>query len=343
MKNNCIILLSAFFLSVPGFSQSPDTSRTLTGDTAQVNFFSLEPAPYFHKGRFWISAGSGAAIYTGFSIALWNLWYKDYPLTTFHTFNDWGEWKDVDKAGHFLSAYIESYYVFKGARWTGMKRRPAMWTAMAVGTGLQATVEVMDGFSEAWGFSLGDIGFNTLGVSLFAAQELLWNEQRIIMKISSSRPDYPAEPVFATNGAAVTTLQQRADELYGSSFTQVFFKDYNAMTIWSSVNLHAFAKNKTNTKLPSWLNLAIGYGAGNIYGGFDNRWTAEDGATFAIDPVRHARYRRFLLSPDVDWSKIQTRHKWLKFSLGLLNWIKVPAPALEWRTSGGLKFYSFYY
>lgn len=342
MKQTCTAFLLVLFFTASVFSQ-PSGAESMADTTAQVNFFSFKPAPYFHKGRFWVSAGSGAAIYAGISVSLWNIWYKDYPLSGFHTFNDWGEWNDMDKAGHLFSAYIESNYVFKGALWTGIKRRPAMWTAMAVGTGLQATIEVMDGFSEAWGFSLGDIGFNTLGVSLFAAQELLWEEQRIIMKVSSSRPDYSTEPVFSTDGAQMTTLKERADELYGASFSQVLFKDYNAMTIWSSVNIRSFLKNKQTTKVPGWLNLAVGYGAGNIYGGFSNTWTTEDGATFAVDPARHARYRRFLLSPDIDWSKIQTRHKWLKFSLSLLNWIKVPSPALEWKTSGGLKFHSFYY
>ena len=31
---------------------------------------------------------------------------------------------------------------------------------MGVGVGVMSTIEVMDGFSEEWGFSLGDIGFN---------------------------------------------------------------------------------------------------------------------------------------------------------------------------------------
>lgn len=341
MMKYCLITLTiAIWLWAPVFSQPAAPQDSLaSGLSENVRLFSLEPATTFHKGRFWLTAGTGAAVYSGISVALWHAWYKDYPLTHFHTFNDWGEWNDMDKAGHLFAAYIECNYAFKGASWTGMNRRSAMWTAMAVGTGLQATIEVMDGFSEEWGFSLGDIGFNTLGVGLFAAQELLWKEQRILMKVSGVRPDYSQEPVFATDGTDVTTLDNRAAGLYGTNFFHVILKDYNALTVWGSTNIHSFLNNKKSTRFPKWLNVAAGYGAGNIYGGFENKWTTEDGATFVLDPEVYPRYRQFYLSPDIDWTKIPTRHRWLKFTLGLLNWVKLPAPALEMNTLGKMKFH----
>jgi hypothetical protein len=341
MKYRLITFMIAVCLWAPAFSQLAEKGSLEPAES--IKLLSLEPAPSFHKSRFWLTAGTGAAVYSGISVALWNAWYKDYPLTRFHTFNDWGEWNGMDKAGHLFSAYIECNYSFKGARWTGMKRRSAMWTAMAVGTGLQATIEVMDGFSEEWGFSLGDIGFNSLGVSLFAVQELLWKEQRILMKASGIRPDYSQTPLYSADGAEVTTLDNRAAGLYGTSFFHVILKDYNALTVWSSANIHSFLKNRESSRFPKWLNLALGYGAGNIYGGFENSWTTEDGATFALDPGRYPRYRQFYLSPDIDWTRIPTRHRWLKFTLGLFNWVKFPAPALEMNTLGKVKFHYFHW
>jgi len=299
----------------------------------------LQPADTLHKKRVWVSATAGGAIYGGVSVALWNAWYKDFPLTSFHTFNDWGEWLDVDKAGHLFSAYIQSQYSYQGARWAGISPRHARWIAVAVGTGLQATIEIMDGFSEKWGFSWGDIAFNTAGVGLFAAQDLLWQEQRLLMKVSSSPKSYPEYRVPPLDQGESLLLQERADELFGTSATERFLKDYNAQTIWLSANLWSFLPDRQNSRFPRWLNLALGYGAENLFGGFENSWTRDD-ATYTLDPQRFPRYRQFYLALDVDLRKIPVKRRWQRFALGLLNWVKVPAPALEITSRGRLRFHA---
>jgi len=43
--------------------------------------------------------------YGGSLIILSNTWYKNYPHSSFHTFNDAGEWLQVDKFGHGWTAY----------------------------------------------------------------------------------------------------------------------------------------------------------------------------------------------------------------------------------------------
>ena len=146
---------------------------TVSSIQAQEKRPFLVPADTLDKKRFWACSITGAAIYTGFSIALWEAWYKDYPTGHFRFFNDWGEWQDIDKMGHMFAANIQSNASFRGALWTGMDRRDAMWTAAGIGTLLQGTFEVMDGFSENWGFSIPDFAFNSAGVGLFVAQELL--------------------------------------------------------------------------------------------------------------------------------------------------------------------------
>ena len=326
-------------LSLPSSGQTnTDTLPNLTA----VKFLSLENAPTFDKRRFWASAGTGFGLYAGASVAMWHAWYKDFPLGGFQTFNDMQEWMGIDKAGHLAAATVQANYIFKGARWTGMKRRKAMWAGVAVASGLQATIEVMDGFSQEWGFSLGDMAFNTLGVGLFAAQEMLWQEQRILMKISSSPQQYSKAPIYSVDGGAQTSLYERARDLYGSHPTELFLKDYNAMTLWASFNLKSFYKNKSNSRLPEWLNLALGFGAGNIYGGFGNAWTTEAG-TFVLDQGDYPRFHQFYLSPDIDFTRIPTRHRWLKFTLELLNWIKIPAPALEINTLGKARMHAIYW
>ncbi|MCC6725757.1 MAG: DUF2279 domain-containing protein [Saprospiraceae bacterium] len=303
-----------------------------------AKLFSLQPAVSFDKTRFWAMTGTGTAIYGGLSAALGKSWYQDYPLTSFHTFNDWNEWNQMDKAGHLFSTWTACNYVFEGARWTGMKRRNAMWTSVGVGLGIMTTIETMDGFSEQWGFSFGDMCFNLTGASVFAAQEMAWKAQRIQFKVSGIRPGYPQEPLYSTDGTLITSLDERAAGLYGTNFFNVLLKDYNALTVWASVNVHSFVK-QTDTKFPKWLNLAFGYGAGNLYGGTQNRWETEDGVVFELDPVRYPRHRQYYLSLDVDWSRIPTKRRWVKVALKALNFLKMPAPAFELNTLGKARFH----
>lgn len=301
----------------------------------------LEPADTFHNTRFWTCAIAGTAIYTGFSIALYETWYKEYELTRFHTFNDWGEWRDMDKMGHLFTAAMESRLSFGGALWTGMDRRKAMWTGAAVGTLLQTTIEVMDGFSEKWGFSWGDVAFNTLGTGIFIGQELLWQEQRISMKVSNTRPNYSTQAITSVEGNAISSPQQRATELFGDGFFETFLKDYNGMTIWASFNIDAFMPRYRG--LPQWLNIAVGYGANGLYGGFGNGWTDEEGERFNLSPADFPRYNQFYLSLDIDLSRIPTQNRFLKSVLNAIHWIKIPAPTLEWDTRGGMKGHWLYW
>ncbi|NRB47499.1 MAG: DUF2279 domain-containing protein [Saprospiraceae bacterium] len=304
----------------------------------------LEPADTFNNARFWTCAIAGTAIYTGFSIALYETWYKDYELTVFHTFNDWGEWRDMDKMGHLFTAAMESRLAFGGALWTGMDRRSAMWTGAAVSTLLQTTIEVMDGFSAKWGFSWGDVAYNTLGTGVFVAQEMLWEEQRITLKVSNTQPKYSTKPIASREGTAFSSPRQRARELFGEGFFETFLKDYNGMTIWASVNINAFLPtHKQNRGIPKWLNVAVGYGANGLYGGFGNTWTDDNGAAFNLSASQFPRYNQFYLSLDIDLSRIPTQNRFLKSLLNAIHWIKIPAPTLEWDTRGGMKGHWLYW
>ncbi len=300
----------------------------------------LQPADSLHKKRFWISTGIGTAIYATASAGLWVAWYRDYPLTRFHFYNDWGEWRHMDKVGHWFTAWNEARWIYGGARWTGMNNRQATWTGAAVGFGLQATIEIMDGFSQIWGFSLADLAFNTLGAATFLAQQLTWEEQRIVWKVSNSYPNYPDIYVQATDGGPPYSLRMRAEEIYGSGFGGRFIKDYNGMTVWASVNLASFSSEKS--ALPPWLNIAVGYGAENMFGGYENAWPAE-APRYVLSQDEFPRYSQFYLSPDIDLTRIPTRSRLLRLLFGVTNFLKIPAPAVEFNTLGQLRWHWLYW
>lgn len=334
----CRTALRFFFIFI--LSVNAGSAQDLLQNQKRQDFFT--PADSLNKKRFWLVTGTGAAAYTGTLIGLNELWYKQYPRTSFHLFNDFGEWEDMDKVGHMYTAYFYSVWAAKLYRWTGLSQRQAAWTGAGVSTGLQLTLEMLDAYSEEWGFSWGDVGFNSAGSLLFLGQELYWQEQRIVMKYSSWRQAIPDYTLISSDGTTSTTLQARADELYGTSIPEIMVKDYNATTMWLSFNLHAFAK-KEDTWLPKWLNVAVGYGAQNLYGGTDNEWEDDEGKVFLVPEDLYPRTRQLYLSLDVDLSRIKTRSKFWNAVLSAANVFKIPAPALELNNQGQFKFHPIFF
>ena len=222
--------------------------------TSKPNKFSdlLAPSDTFNRRRFWSLVGTGTASYVGAIALLQNLWYAQYPQSRFHLFNDEGEWLQMDKVGHIISAYQGSKWVYGAMRWSGMKNQNAAWFGMGVGTAFQATIEILDGFSSEWGFSWSDIAANTTGCALFGFQQAVWDEQRIVIKVSNTPRKYPLTPIRSIDGSKTTTIRDRANDLYGDNYTQTFFKDYNQIIIWFSVNPKSFYKS---SRLPDWLNV----------------------------------------------------------------------------------------
>ncbi len=259
-----------------------------------------------------VAAGSLAA-YGGTTIALYSTWYKNYPQSSFHFFNDNKEWLQVDKAGHTWSSYSEGRAGIALWRWTGLPRKKVIWIGGLSGLTYQSIIEVMDGFSSEWGFSWGDYAANVIGTGLLIGQELRWNEQRIQLKFSAHPKKY--DDYF---------LKNRATNIYGSNLPERLLKDYNAQTYWLSTNIRSIFKD---SNFPSWLNIAVGYGAGGMFGAADNKWTDENGTKYDRTDIK--RYRQYYIAPDVDFTKLHTKSEWLKATFFILNSFKFPSPSLE--------------
>lgn len=288
----------------------------------------------FNKTRFYTALGVGSAIYASGTYFLVQNWYKDYGFSKFHTFDDFGEWQHMDKIGHIYTAYNQSSVMYSGARWTGMKKNNAVWFGVGMGMFLQTTVEVLDGFSPKWGFSLTDMCANILGAGMFYTEQRLWDDQKIKFKVSSWKFSYPNENITSNDGTASSTLSKRANSLFGKTFPERYLKDYNAQIYWLSFNLNSLTKN---SEIPQWLNVSIGYGAQNMFGGFSNTWD-ETGKSFTVGD-NYSRYKQFYLSPDIDFSKIKTQSQFLKGFLKALNLFKLPMPGIEVNTLGNVKWH----
>lgn len=281
-------------------------------DGSSGNSTILSPAQ--KKKRIWIVATGNVVGYSTAMIGLYSAWYKNYPQSGFHSFNDFPEWKQVDKVGHLYSAYAESRGSMELWRWTGIDRKKRIWLGGMSGAFYQTVIEVLDGFSAEWGWSWSDFGANIIGSGTLIAQEMAWDDQRIKLKFSFHRKTYD-DP----------QLNQRSDELFGKSDPSRYLKDYNGQTYWASINLKPFFPG---SKLPSWLSLAVGYGAEGMFGGTENMMKDASGnITFNRPDIK--RYRQWYLAPDIDLSKIKTKSKALNFVFTFLSAFKFPTPSLE--------------
>ena len=294
-----VLLLMPFW----GFSQSVNDFLTPADslDTARRNGVAIG-----------LGVASGATL-----AGLHQLWYADYPKSSFHLVNDNAQWLQVDKAGHVFGSYHLSRLSAEMLGWAGVGRRDRILFGTLTGLGLMTAVEVMDGHSAQWGASWGDMLANVGGAALFVSQELLWKEQRIVPKFSFHTTPYAgARP-----------------EVLGESVAQQVFKDYNGQTYWLSANVRSFWKD---APVPGWLNLSVGYGAEGMI-------TGDDEFVNTIFLPEQSRIRQYYLSLDINLTRIETQSHLLKTLFSIINTIKIPAPALEFNSRGVVRGHLIYF
>lgn len=261
-----------------------------------------------------------AVLATAGTIALHYLWYKKFPKSRFHFFNDNAEWMYMDKIGHATTAYSFSAIQYDMMRWSGVDNKKAAWIGGLTALGLQTMIEIFDGFNSEWGFSKGDMLANITGSALFVAQQLAWGEQRARLKFSFHKTIYS---------------KYNPKEL-GSNKWQSWLKDYNGQTYWLSINPASFMKG--NTSFPQWLNASVGIGANGMIGARTNPSKVGD---IVIPEFR--RQHRFLFSVDADLKRIDNRNMDPHVLLTVPNVLKFPAPALEIKKDSAVKFHWLYY
>lgn len=267
---------------------------------AQDSFF--KHADSLKKGRIiGVSTGVGT-VWAGSMVGLWQFWYKDAQSAKWHSFDDSKNWLQMDKCGHFYTAYKLNQLNTDMFAWTGMDDRKALWIGSGVSFGYQATLEVLDARTVEWGFSWTDLLANTLGTASYLGQQLAWREERFIPKFSF----------------APTPFAQVRPEILGSNFMESLLKDYNGQSYWLSFSPGTFMKS---TKFPKWLCLSVGYSAHEKLVGSEETYTAADGTVYRSS-------REFLLSLDIDFSRLPVKRPWARMLLKQLNYLKIPFPSL---------------
>jgi uncharacterized protein YfiM (DUF2279 family) len=256
-----------------------------------------------------ILAATTGVVYTGSMAVLAHAWYSEFDKEPFHWFNDFHEWKQVDKAGHFYSAYYLSDYGSWALQACNVPPRKSDIIASVAGIVMISSIEIFDGFSAAYGASASDLAFNVAGSLFYLGQRALWKQPRLLPKFSYHHTEFSTKrPEVLGEGASA------------------LIKDYNGQTYWLSADMDKFMR------FPRWLNLAAGYGADNMLYGNDAQNTA----------AGYSAYRQFYLAIDLDLTAIPTRSKFLRGLLRVASAVRLPAPAIEF-SRDKVAFHPFYF
>lgn len=266
-----------------------------------------------------LALGAEVGFYTAGLSYLSFIWYKDVERVPFHLYNDAAGYLQMDKFGHAYGAYVESKSCYNLMIYAGLSETQAIWFGGTMGLVMQTPIEIFDGIYEGWGFSWPDMAANASGSAFFIAQQLAWQEQKVQFKFSFQRSTYAPE----------------SHGMLGDNSLESLFLDYNGQSYWLSTGVHEFLKTD---RIPKWLDFSIGYSANGMYGEFENKetWRGKP-----LPTVK--RHRQFLFSLDIDWEAIETDRVWMKQIFTVLNYIKLPFPAIEWSPYSGWSAHAVYF
>jgi len=220
-------------------------------------------------------------------IGLQTLWYQPYQNGNFHVFNDSKEWHQMDKWGHFYA----SYHLTQLGRSINCKNKNQSVLNSCSAWMFLALIEVMDGYSSGWGFSISDMAVNTLGATL----AILNSNQKAKHSMQLKFSFFPS-PYAAQN-----------PKLLGQNITESILKDYNGQTYWLSYT-------PSLSKWPRWLAISLGYGID----GFIN-----------ANPVTGKTSRTIRCSLDLNPHYLNTQSPWLKPVKWIFKYVKFPFPTIN--------------
>ncbi len=264
------------------------------------------------KKRKTFFAFTGAS-YTAGMGALGCIWYGQQGFDRFTFFNDAPQWMGMDKAGHAMTAFYLAEHTHEALRTLCYSPRKARNMAAVLAWTAMLPIEILDGFSPAYGFSWADAGANLAGAMLF------W--------VQNGRGPLLVRPKYSFQPSPYAALRPG---VLGDGLAEQWLKDYNGQTYWLSFDWQALFKRRPLSVPLTW---AIGYGAEEmVYARRDENLQA------GFRP-----YRQLYFSVDIEWRQVPASKPWLRSVFRFLNMIKIPAPALSWDERQGWRFHWLYF
>lgn len=233
----------------------------------------------------------GAAYWLIFDKGWW-----DEGKTDFHFENDFYYAKNLDKLGHFASGVLMGELFYEGYHWAGVNEFYSYLLAGGSAFLTHVAIDVKDGYSPDWGFSVFDVIFGTLGGFLPMAERYVPIFKYFDLKWS-----------YWINTKAY----------YRSSDTGIFTDDYVNQTFWLSLKPYRMLPQKARAYYPEWLAFAFGLSID------EGRYVRGENGK-----LKKGHYEIYF-ALDYDLEAFRPKSRLARTLVKTLNYLKLPAPTLE--------------
>lgn len=220
--------------------------------------------------------------------------------------NDFHYAHNLDKCGHFYFGLWLGEGFRDAYQWAGVSEFPSYALAALSASSTHLGMEIKDGYSPDWGFSVWDVTAGTLGGLYPMAQryvpvpfayvdikESYWQNSRAYL-------DSKVEPNI-----------------------HILPDDYVNETFWASIKVHKALPDAAKPYWPAWLAVAFGAGI--------------DGKTFEQP---YTGTNKFYVGPDWDLEALfHPKSPLGKRALHYANLIKMPAPAWKFYPHSALYWF----
>ena len=247
----------------------------------------------------WKVGGLGALTLSSFGAAYIFVFSKgwwDDERSHFHFENDFEYSLNLDKLGHFAAGVILGETFYEGYRWAGLSEFQSYLFAGLSAMTTHIAIDVKDGYSPRWGFSVFDVLSGTLGGFLPMAERYVPVFKYVDLKWS-----------YWINSDAYY------DKNDGHVGDAVFTDDYVNQTFWASFKPYRMLPAGARKYYPSWLAFAAGISV--------NEET--------MDYHAKNRHREVYLALDYDLEAFRPQSRWARTLIKYLNYFKLPAPTIQ--------------
>ena len=211
----------------------------------------------------------------------------------FHFENDFDYALNLDKFGHFAAGVALGEGFYEGYRWAGVSEFQSYLFAGLSAMMTHIAIDVKDGYSPRWGFSVFDVMSGTLGGFLPMAERYVPLFKYVDLKWS-----------YWINTKAY----------YRQSHTGVFTDDYCNQTFWASFKPYRMLPAGARKYYPSWLAIAAGLSI--------------DEGVFIKD-YEGTPHREVYIALDYDLEAFRPQSRLARTLIKWLNYFKLPAPAVQ--------------
>lgn len=285
----CVVLL--FLLATNSFAApgDPMTWRDSTWD------YRSEDSVDLATDVSWLKVGGVASLtLVAYGAAYWLVFEKgwwDDERSHFHFENDFDYALNLDKFGHFAAGVMLGESFYEGYRWAGATEFQSYLFAGLSAMMTHIAIDVKDGYSPEWGFSVFDVLSGTLGGFYPMAERYIPIFKYIDLKWS-----------YWINTRAY----------YDQSETGVFTDDYVNQTFWASFKPYRLLPAAARQYYPSWLAIAAGLSI--------------DEKVFTKEP--HPS-REVYIALDYDLEAFRPQSRMARTIVKYLNYFKLPAPTIQ--------------